>query len=298
VDFKHLAYFVAVVEHGSFTAAATASGVAQSSVSWAIGRLEADVGAPLLERTTRAVTLTPEGVALLPHARQVLGQLAAGADAARTPTSPAGCTLTISAAPALPFDLVRAIEAFRGGQPDTLVRVEQSETTGDQLAAVQDGRCDVAIIAALDPVVEAVELVELACEPLVLTVSREHPLAGAGTIPIARLAEQRFATTMTNGHGAGLVTRALEPLGLSPRIAVETDQLALLLDLVEQGELVAAAGMSAVRARPRLAALEVVERLPSLRIALALPADREPTGVGGEFARSVVTVARGGARAL
>src|SRR3954453_20132986 len=62
-----LAYFVAVVEHGSFTRAAEALHVSQPALSHQIALLEREAGAPLLERLPRAVTPTALGERLLPH---------------------------------------------------------------------------------------------------------------------------------------------------------------------------------------------------------------------------------------
>ena len=79
MELRQLAYFDAVARHGSFTKAAQRLHVAQPAVSAQIRRLEAELGATLLERTTRRVALTHAGELFLARARQVLAQL----DAAR-----------------------------------------------------------------------------------------------------------------------------------------------------------------------------------------------------------------------
>ncbi len=81
MELTHLRYFVAVAEERQFTAAAAKVGAAQSSVSWAIGKLEDELGVVLLERTTRSVELTAHGRAFLPAARRVLAALDAGLEA-------------------------------------------------------------------------------------------------------------------------------------------------------------------------------------------------------------------------
>ncbi|MYV92095.1 LysR family transcriptional regulator, partial [Streptomyces sp. SID1034] len=74
--------FVAVVERGSFSAAAQALGYTQSAVSQHIAALEADLGTPLLRR--RPVGPTEAGERLMEHARPLLLRLeAARADLAR-----------------------------------------------------------------------------------------------------------------------------------------------------------------------------------------------------------------------
>jgi len=75
VELRQLAYFDAVVRHGSFTKAAQRLHVAQPAVSAQIRRLEAELGVTLLERTTRRVALTQAGELFLARARLALAQL-------------------------------------------------------------------------------------------------------------------------------------------------------------------------------------------------------------------------------
>ncbi len=79
---RHLRYFVAVADLGGFTSAAAAVGGVQSSVSFAIGRLEDELGVVLFERTTRSVAPTEIALALLPLVRDVLVALDEGVAAA------------------------------------------------------------------------------------------------------------------------------------------------------------------------------------------------------------------------
>src|SRR5688572_430541 len=60
-DLNSLRVFLAVVEHASFTAAAKRLGLPKGTVSYKISELEEQLGVRLLNRTTRAVTTTPEG---------------------------------------------------------------------------------------------------------------------------------------------------------------------------------------------------------------------------------------------
>ncbi|ADK99994.1 LysR substrate-binding domain-containing protein [Brevundimonas subvibrioides] len=72
LDIDLLRTFVAVVETGSFTRSAALMGRTQPAISLQIRRLEEQMGAPLLDRSGRSVTLTTEGASLLPQARKLL----------------------------------------------------------------------------------------------------------------------------------------------------------------------------------------------------------------------------------
>ena len=73
LNLKQLEAFAAVVEHGSFTAAADALFLAQSTVSGHVSALEADLGVPLLLRTgKRKIALTEEGRRVYAHAKAIL----------------------------------------------------------------------------------------------------------------------------------------------------------------------------------------------------------------------------------
>ncbi|MCO4773549.1 MAG: LysR family transcriptional regulator [Deltaproteobacteria bacterium] len=78
-----LGLFEAVVRLGSFTAAAVELGLAKSTVSTRVSRLEAAVGVRLLQRTTRSLRPTEEGVVFAEHCRRVVEEARGALDALR-----------------------------------------------------------------------------------------------------------------------------------------------------------------------------------------------------------------------
>jgi LysR family transcriptional regulator, hca operon transcriptional activator len=90
MELRHIRYFVAVAEAGSLTVAAEQKlHTSQPSLSRQIRDLEDEVGAQLLTRKARGIDLTPAGRAFLDHARVVLAQVEAAAEAARRVAHPA-----------------------------------------------------------------------------------------------------------------------------------------------------------------------------------------------------------------
>lgn len=75
--------FVRVVEAGSFSAVARESNTTQSAISKQVASLERDLGATLLNRTTRSLSLTEEGEQYFAEARRLLGEIAEAESALR-----------------------------------------------------------------------------------------------------------------------------------------------------------------------------------------------------------------------
>jgi DNA-binding transcriptional LysR family regulator len=77
IDFLGLHAFVAIAERGSFQLAAAHLNLSQTALSHRMRKLEDDLGVRLLSRTTREVSLTPAGLALLPKVRSMIEDLSA-----------------------------------------------------------------------------------------------------------------------------------------------------------------------------------------------------------------------------
>lgn len=70
-----LGFFVALATAGSLSAAARNLGITTPAVSKRLAQMEARIGMPLVTRTTRRMSLTPEGEVFLEHARRILGEI-------------------------------------------------------------------------------------------------------------------------------------------------------------------------------------------------------------------------------
>jgi DNA-binding transcriptional LysR family regulator len=121
-----LAYFVRVVEAKSFTGAAARLGVSKSVVSARVSALEEKLGTRLLQRTTRKLALTPEGLALHEHAARMVSA-ADEAAAAGAGAEPRGL-LRVDAPVVFAQDyLAPPIAAYLERYPDVRVEVTMTD---------------------------------------------------------------------------------------------------------------------------------------------------------------------------
>lgn len=134
--------FVAVIDTGSFSAAAERLGQTPSGISRTISRLESQLGMALLTRTTRRLDLTEEGEWLLERARKILSDLQETEEklAARL-SQPAGLVRVNAATPVLDHLVAPLAADFLDAYP--LVRLEL--ISGETVIDLIEERADMAI---------------------------------------------------------------------------------------------------------------------------------------------------------
>jgi DNA-binding transcriptional LysR family regulator len=173
-----LQMFLAAADHGSFSAAARALGRTQSLVSYAIQRLEEQVGLVLFDRAGYRPALTAAGQALLPRARRIVGEVGAFHALSRGLATGVEAELCITVEPVYPMCLLlHAMVNFRARWPAVSTRV-LVDSMGAAAEQVLEGR---SVLGLLGPV--ATEIPELELRPattiaMVPVVAPHHPLAG------------------------------------------------------------------------------------------------------------------------
>lgn len=182
-------YFVAVAEELHFGRAATRLHMSQPPLSRAIKRLEADVGALLLARSTTGVTLTPAGAVLLDEARALLDQ----ADRVRVRVSAAAgvAALTVGIlGDGTDPGVSRLAAAYRRRHPGIDIRVRDTDLT-DPTCGLRAGVVDVALTRA--PFDEtALTVRALRTDPVGAVLRSDDPLARRDGLRLAELSDRRW----------------------------------------------------------------------------------------------------------
>src|SRR5215470_10614629 len=142
MELRHLRYFIAVAEEGSFlTAAERRLHTAQPSLSRQIRDLESEVGVKLLERRARGVVLTAAGKVFLDHARLALSQVEAAAEGARRAEQPEKPVFVIGfLAGQEVVWLAHALRIIREEAPDVEIMLS-SQSSPELALALMRGNC-------------------------------------------------------------------------------------------------------------------------------------------------------------
>jgi LysR family carnitine catabolism transcriptional activator len=151
MDLRRLEHFLAVVDHGGFTAAARQVSASQPGLSLAVKELELELGVPLFERLGRRLLLTSAGEALVGPARQALRDVETGRAAVAAVSGLGAGTLALASLPTLAADpMAELVGRFRQQYPGLFVDLSAPEDTSDLVAMVRDGRCEVGLSEAGD----------------------------------------------------------------------------------------------------------------------------------------------------
>jgi DNA-binding transcriptional LysR family regulator len=237
VELRHLRYFVAVAEERHFGRAAARLHIAQPPLSQQIRRFEAELGEPLLYRTTRSVELAPAGEVLLERARDILAAVDAAIDDARRAARGEYGRLAVGFTGSCTYEMLPALAAaLREELPGVVLDLQGELLTPAQVSRLLDGTLDLGL---LRPPVHVRDLCTemLRSEPLIAVLPESHPLADEDALPLEQLEGEPFVTYPS--HFRSVVHDAVEDAcaahGFKPLAAHEVSETATLVSFVAAG---------------------------------------------------------------
>lgn len=285
MELRQLRYLVALADEQSFTHAAEREHIAQPALSQQIQKLEQELGLPLVERTTRRVSITDAGTLLVARARRVLTELESAREeldrvrGVQTGHVAVGAMSTMG-----PVDITLVLARFHERHPRVEVNVR--ETYSDALAEML--RVDVIDLAFLS-VTERVEshglaLEQIIMEELVVVLPPDHPLAGREELHMAELTRENFIAYREGARLRELLDSAADEVGFTPHIIFESDASRRIRRLVARGLGVAILPRShAVGTTDRVAVARLTEPSLARDITLAWRAGRRLPPAVSEF---------------
>lgn len=224
MQLQQLKYLIAAAEHGSFRSAAQALYISQSSVSVAIKDLEQELGVAVFERTSRGISLTPEGAEVTERARAIVEQLDAIESLyarERVEADPATRLAVSSQHYSLVVDAFGDFVAAHTGEPSVFALRESY--TNEIIRDVQEGRSDLGVVYLSNyndrAVRRALAAADLAFTSLYVArphvvVRADHPLAASALVALEEL--ERYPRFEQDRGLEGSSYFAEEPLASIP----------------------------------------------------------------------------------
>jgi LysR family hydrogen peroxide-inducible transcriptional activator len=219
MNLRDLKYIIAVAETRHFGKAAERCFVSQPTLSGQIKKLEEELGVAIFERTSRSVEITPVGLVILEHARQILEQADVIEQLAQAHQDPLAGPLRIGAIPTLsPYLMPLILLPIKNHYPQMQL-VLSEELTDTLLQRLRNHEIDAALLAT--PVEEPdLEMLPLFDEPFWIAYPREHPFYAKEKITrrdlesvnLLLLAECHLKQRQEQGEMADLRAASLETL--------------------------------------------------------------------------------------
>lgn len=235
-DLAHIRAFVAVAREGSLTKAAKLLNLTQPAVSLQLKSLQDQLKLRLLKRAPRGLTLTADGLKLLPYAEQILESIGSFEVAADNLVSILSGTVSIGTI--LNPQTIRlgaVLQYMANRYPEVRTRLRHS-MTGQVVEQLASGALDVGFFLGTPAESNGVELHAISLMPITYYVIApkgwQDRINGRGWTELARL--PWIWTPPTSMHHV-MLTRAFESVGAKPEVAAEVDLEASMIELVRAG---------------------------------------------------------------
>jgi DNA-binding transcriptional LysR family regulator len=224
--------FLAVATYGGFHRAAEALRVSQPAVSARIRALENSLGVTLFTRGPAALSLSPAGKALRPHAEQLLRTVALARQAVHELQPSAGGALRIAAALSIcTYLLPDVIKEYQSANPKVMVTVRSGNSL-NVLKMVIDGEADIGLARSVNH--PEVETMTLRDDPLILVGHPAHPATRKRRVQLEEVEAwplifyDRGSSDWT--LSLGLFRRA----GLLPNVVLEVETIEACKRMIER----------------------------------------------------------------
>jgi DNA-binding transcriptional LysR family regulator len=242
---RDLYVFFTVVQTGSLAKAAAVLHVSQPAVSQLIIDLEHAVGVKLLDRSSRGVTPTVYGRALLARGQSAFDELRQGIQEIEFLSDPTAGEMKLGCQEAIAAILSPVIESFLQQYPRVVLDIYEEEF--DRFAArLRDRTLDFVLqrlrnpIQPNDPFFDDLNVEVLFDDRLVIAAGVRSPWARRRKIELAELIDEAWILAPPDTTNYRIVTEAFRERGLgAPRIALKTLSTHLRANLVASGEFIA-----------------------------------------------------------
>ena len=231
---RQLRYFATLAEERHFGKAASRLGISQPSLTRQIQNLEKIVGAALVERNNRAVSLTAAGEAFVERALVTLRNHDQSVETARNVSARRGESLAIGFECCAPYhDFPEVMKRFMALYPRTRLS-SFAMPAAEQAEALARRRIDAGFLHPPVPDDPAFTFDRVGEEHFVVAMPSSHRLAARKRVPCSQLAPERFALYPRSlAPGCyDAVQRICSAAGFKPEVVCESNDISVSLSLI------------------------------------------------------------------
>jgi DNA-binding transcriptional LysR family regulator len=234
LELAQLRCVVAVAKHGNFTKAAASLHMTQPSLSYSIGKLEAELGVLLFRRLPRGAAITDAGAAVLEHARRSVDE----ADALRAAAAGIGQvvsgTLSVVSLRTYVGGFAQLVGRFHERFPGVLVQLHDPEGDARVAELLRDGSCDLGVIRMVH-VPDGLDVTRIGTEEAVVALPPGCDLGGSDFISLGEVAQLKMVAPPKGNPIRTAFDLAFSRLGSRPEIVAEAAHQETALALAAAG---------------------------------------------------------------
>jgi DNA-binding transcriptional LysR family regulator len=235
MDIANLKAFLAVAEHGSFSAASGHLFLTQPAISKRIAALESELDTPLFDRIGRQITLTQAGKALLPRAQQILREIEDSTRVIRNLSGAVSGLLSIGTSHHIGLHrLPPVLRAFTKAYPDVELDIHFMDSE-EACHAVEHGDLELGIVTLPLQPAPVLRTKVIWPDPLSVIVGKGHPLARQEQVTLKLLAEHKAVLPARGTFTREIIEQAFVKHHVNVNISLATNYLETIKMLVSVG---------------------------------------------------------------
>ncbi len=284
LDLRHLRYFLAVAEAGSFSRAADRLGVSQPNVSQQMRALETALRVSLFQRRGKRILLTSAGRIFEEHARSILRQIENFLEELSTEPGEMRGALHLGVVPILNVALMpQLLGLFASTHPGVSLKVEEISSTEIE-TALEEGRMDVGL-GFLTRHSPNLRYERLCVDQFALIVHQTHRWAKRRMIDISELHHERILQLPDSYVMRRMSDAICREHQVRPRTVAEINAIETLLRSLQTLDAAALMPRIALRGTTDLTAIRLKGKNLALEIGLLRLIDSGANSAVSEFAK-------------
>ena len=238
MEIHHLHYVVKLAKCLHFSKAATELSITQPSLSQRVLQIEQELGVKLFERKTRSVALTVAGEEFVLYAEKTLAAWEQLQEAMRQQSSTKKGTLRVGTLLNMArLDLNNQVIAFKKEHPHIYVTIDEIVGSLELIRQLEAEVYDVVFFTP-SPEMKLAKRIEtwpVIAGRVVATLPMDHPLAGAKSVEIGELADEKLLFPAKAHSLYGLLLATCRHHGFEPKIIAQSSQVDTAIEMAAKG---------------------------------------------------------------